>query len=472
VILAVALAALLATTFGLPQPAQVQVGEAPVVGAVNEPADTLALLADDGRWDELLDQATQRLSRDESDVLALYWSARAEIQRGLPLIGGRAFARDLGHTMLRRAGEQLALLRENPADATRDSREWAMYVRYLLGDDELLAPSLEAWFAESGRGYAAFLRGLMGRDSGDTAGALDWMGKAFHASPGSGDFAVEFARELGRAGRKEEALAAWSTAVADGVPLPTLLAVLLDVLPGMENAEKRLAMQDSLVIDEVARRDGLLAWHRSWSLEQLGRTVEAASALDAATEHRGAEVERAHARLLIALGRRAEAADRLRTAAGAGDAAAFSDLVSLADWHALAHAWDEAFLLYDAALIIEPRDERAAVNRALTMAQSGLSLAAWLDLVDRNPERADLLNDAALQLKGWGLDREAEAMFERASILPGALDARQNLADLLLNAHPVDVERAMSLLRDVVSGDPSREWALYLLHVARRANSR
>ncbi len=469
---AVAIALLLAAILTETQPMQVQDAEsAAVVQAGSGKEDPLSVLASEGRWEDLVDLASERLSRDENDALSLYWNARAEIQRGLPLIGGRAFARDLGRTMLRRAEEQLARVTENPADATSDARNWAAYARYLREDDESLPADLEAWFGESGRGYAAFLRGLIARNQGDAEGARSWLARAVASNPERGDFEVELATELGRAGRTDEAVVAWNAAVSGGLPLPALLAALLEILPGPENSAQRLTLLDSLVVDDTTRRDGLLAWYRSWSLEQLGRPAEGAAALDAATDYRTPELERAHASLLVGLGRRSEAAEHLRTAAEEGDAQALSDLVSLGDWYATNHAWDEALAVYDDSLRIEPRDERAAMNRALAMAQSGRSLDAWLELADRMPGRADILNNAALQLQGWRRDSEARAMLESAALLPGGQDAAQNLADMLLNSYPADPSRALALIEGL-NDDAVRDWALYLRHVAHRSNSR
>jgi hypothetical protein len=457
-------------TPGSTEPAPLQASPVPEVTPVTPP-DPLAALAAEGRWDELHGQATERLAQDGGDELAQYWLARAEIQRSLPLIAGREFARDLGHTMLRRAGEQLAAVAEHPSDATADAREWEAYARYLRGD-EGLSGDLEAWFERDGRGYAAFLRGLLARDQGDPQAARAWLSRACAAQPARGDFALELAAELGRAGQREQALQAWSVAARTGIAWGPLLATLAEVLPGAENAAQRLAQQETLLTDDAARQDGLLAWHRAWSLEQMGRPAEALAAFEAAAEGRTTDLERAHARLLASLGRTAEAAAHLRTAASAGDAEALSDLVSLADRLAFGRSWDEALAQYDAALAIEPRDERAAVNRALTLAQSGRTLDAWRELAAKHPDRADLLNDGALQFQGWGRDAEAREMFERAALLPGSLDARQNLADVLLQSHPPDPERALALADAVLAEEPSRDWAMYLHFLARRARAR
>jgi len=469
---------------GLPQAAPAQ-QPAPAVPAVPQTApavqpaaadlqqaDEFGAPAAEGRWDDVADLADRRLQADPADELALYWNARSTIERSRALLAGRTFARDLGITMLNRAAEQLGKVHEQPGDATADAREWEAYARYLRADDETLAADLERWFAASQRGYAAFLRGLLARDRGDAAGALDWLVKARAAAPERADIAVECATELGRAGQQEAALAAWDAAVEHGAPLPALLGSAAEILPGAAHAAERLARLDTLATGEAGARDALLAWHRSWCLEQLGRAGDAAAVLATATEGRTPDLERAHARLLAGLGRAEEAAAHLGAAARAGDAPALADLVSLADGKARARAWDEAIALYDGALAIEPRDDRAAANRALVLAQSGRSLDGWLQLVARHPDRADLLNDAALQLQGWRRDEEAREMLERAAAMPGGLDARQNLADLLLMGDPADPQRALKLAEGVLQEDPSRDWALYLRHVAHRAGSR
>jgi hypothetical protein len=59
-----------------------------------------------------------------------------------------------------------------------------------------------------------------------------------------------------------------------------------------------------------------------------------------------------------------------------------------------------------------------------------------------------------------------------AAGLPGASDARENLAALLLMQEPVDPGRAGELLDSVLEEEPGRPRALFLRHYGSTSRSR
>jgi len=146
-------------------------------------------------------------------------------------------------------------------------------------------------------------------------------------------------------------------------------------------------------------------------------------------------------------------------------------LINLGDSAAQERRWDEGLGYYEVALGIEPMSERAALNRALLLAQSGRSMKAYQSVVERYSARSDILNDAALAAWGWRQLDRAAAWFSRAAEMPGAADARENLAALLLDSDSTDDHRARSLLDTVLTDDPERDRALYLRHLARPSSS-
>jgi tetratricopeptide (TPR) repeat protein len=434
------------------------------------PASDLSSLAEDERWDDLMAAADARLDKDPQDNLALYWKGRATVETARPLLSGRSFARDLAHTMLRRAREMLEQVRETPGDATADAREWLAWSRYLQGvaQDGSLPADLEQWYARDGRGYAAYLRGVIAGDRGE-AGTAEWFAKAAAASPDRPEFARAWAEALAGAGQRDAALAAWEQARAAGSPLPDLLSTLAIVLPGAENAAARLQRLDAVAAAGAAG-DGLLQWHRAHALEELGRRADAEAALAGATTNRTPGVERAHARLLRLLGRAEEAAPHLLPGAQAGDDASLQALIDVADSLARDGRFDSSLATYDAAVAIEPNDERAVFNRALTLSLAGRGVDAMRALLKRWPDRADMLNNVALVELGWGHRDEARALLERAVELDGAVDARENLAQMLLENDPPDAAAALPLLDAVLAENPKRDRALELRGLARAAS--
>jgi tetratricopeptide (TPR) repeat protein len=442
-----------------------------LLGTLLQPQDALSTLSDQQRWDEIIWQAEDRLEQDPADAEARYWLGRASVERARLLLQGRSFSRDLAVSILRRAREQLARVPLAVEGVTSDAAEWEAFARFLMGGDTQLAQDLERWFEQDGNGYAAHLRGMLAEREGD-ASSIAWFEHAAMAAPDRPSFALEWAGALARAGRQAEALVAWEVALDHEADLPSLLGGLLSILPTADDAAARLTQLDTLLSRAGSPDDGLLAWYRAFSMEQLGRLDEAEQVMSAATSNRTWDVDRAHASLLERQGRRAEAAALLAPAAGEGDRQALDQLINLGDSAAGERAWDEALGFYDVALGIEPMIERATLNRALLLAQSGRSLDAYSEAVKRYDRRADVLNDAALAAWGWQRLDTAQGWFTRAAKMPGASDARENLAALLLTSGLGGDPRVSSLLDTVLTDEPGRDRALFLRHMARLSTSR
>ncbi len=423
----------------------------------------LAELAAQGRWEELIEASSARLAVAPGEPAALYWSGRAHLERGRALLAGPRFAQDLGRSLLRGAAESFAAV---PADigAFQDAPDWAVFSRYLAGDDEELATDLER-AAEGGSGYAARLRGRLGRDR-DEPGAEAWFARAAQALPNDPEVRLEWAAALAALGRRAEALAALEEARTLGADRDAWLATLLATLPEPADAQELLQQLQPWLAEPGSERDAPLAAYLAWALDQIGRPTEAEAVLARATDARHADVDRQHAALLMRLHRPEAAARMLAPRAADGDAEALDLLVTAADALSQAFQWDEALTTYDEALGIEPAHARAAANRALTQARAGRAPEGYRALVQAHPERPDVLNDAALAEAGQGRDATARSLLERAATRPvdqaGALDARENLADLLLKTAEPDEAAALALLEEVLLADPGRDRALSL----------
>lgn len=426
--------------------------------------------AEQGRWDEVLAQAQQLLERDPADRVARYWSARAQIERGRPMLGGRRFENDLARTMIARARDLLADLPGEIADGTQDARAWWFYARDLLGDDATLASDLEREYEARGTAYAAELRARLASRA-LSADAVPWAERAAAAQPERADLQLDLARELGRAGRLDEALAAWERAVRARAELPALLAELLALLPDRSQAARRLALLEALAAaGDEAPVDADLAWHRSWALEQLDRSDEAERQLAHVTEGRRPELERAHARLLEGLGRDAEACTRHERALDAdGDA---EPLLEFAARLGRRRVWELAERAYEAVLARRPGLLRAELERALTLSLAGRGWEHYARLARAWPGRADVLNDAALAAWGAGDRTAARELLERALTLPDGIDARENLARLLGVESGEDLPRARELLAAVLHEDPRRDRSLHLRCLTRAGRLR
>jgi tetratricopeptide (TPR) repeat protein len=419
--------------------------------------ETLGLAA---RWDDVISRAGERIDAGPNDFVARYWLGRAWLARGEGLLRGApgVLARDLAHSSLGRAVAQL----ERAVDQTgvpSDGADWLAYARFLRRDVGLAA-ELEAWHADSGQGYPAYLRGLIAQRDGD-AEAECWLQRAVAADPGEANFALTWAIELGALGRRDEALSAWSVAAATDVDVESLLPVLLQLLPDATKAELRLQKLEALVAARDLSADGFVAWYRGHSLQQLGRLEEAETVFAEATDNRSSDVDLAHLAVLLKLDRGEEALGRLERWALVGDPRVLSNLVGLGNVLGQARRWDAALEAYDMVLATEPAHERALRNRALTLSRAGRGEAgpAWEALVQRYGDRADVLNDAALMLQGAGENKAATVLWERAVVLDGAEDARENLAAERLVDEP---EAALELLDRVLAKEPRRDRALYL----------
>ncbi|MGQ0552010.1 MAG: hypothetical protein ACT4PU_02185 [Planctomycetota bacterium] len=405
---------------------------------------------------------------------ARYESARERIERAQLLLEGRRFERNQAAGLLSQAIEELAELSAGTDASAAEAREWRNYARYLLGDDPALAADLEREYSAHGSAYAAHLRGRLASE-GEPAVALLWFERAARAAPQRLDYQLTYAESLAANAQREAALLTWDAAreqallgervVEDGA---ALLSALARILPGRSGAASRLARIEALLNSSAAgSQQALWQWHHAFALEELGRLAESEAAFSAATEGRSAEYERAHGRLLGRLGRRVEAAEHALRAARAGDAAALDELLGLAGSAGRARRWEEALLLLEQGLQVEPRHYGLSEARALTLSLAGVSLDGYRELAERWPERGELLNDAGLAAWSWGQPQEALAYFERALRHSELSDARENCASWLLEFAPEQSERAEQLLREVLRGEPGRDRALALLARAR-----
>lgn len=441
---------------------------------------SLSKLYEQGRMDDIVSAAGERLARDPADQDALYWCGRAELDRARALLASRGarvsrtgidLAQDLADAQLERAADQLGRVLPMSAGVRADARQWHWFARSLRAADETLAADLERAWTDEGAAYAAYLRGLLVKETAP-AEAATWLQRAAEATPERVDFALAWAEALARDGQRDAALAAWDRAQAHGATGAELCASLLGLLPAKDSAAARLERLDRLAAGEGGAADSLLAWHRAYALEQLGRLEDAEAALAAATEGRTPEIVCVQARLLAALDRPLEAQELLVPLAKAGDAKALEQLVELADNLGRRRQYDAALAAYEAALAIEPTHVRAAANRALTLARSGGGLDAYRELAAAHVDRADILNDAALALWGGGERADVRALLEKAAALPAGRDARENLASWLLDEQPPDPVAARPLLEAVLADDPGRDRALFLWHVLSTFGSR
>jgi len=441
---------------------------------------SLAAMYDQGRLDEIVSIAGERLAADPSDQDALYWCGRAELDQARSLLAARGaritrtgldLAQDLADAQLARAAEQLGRVLPMSAGPRADARQWHWLARSLRAGDQDLAGELErAWTGERSA-YAAYLSGLLFHDS-DPAQSAIWLQRAAEVAPERADFQLAWADALARDGQRESALAAWDRARAAGATRAELCSSLLGLLPSGDNAAPRLERIDRLAADEGGAADALLAWHRAYALEQLGRLPDAEAALAAASDGVTPQIVVVHARILAALDRPQEAQSLLVPLAATGDRQALEQLVELADGQGRKRHYEVALAAYDAALAIDPQDTRAASNRALTLARSGGGLDAYRELAAAHADRADLLNDAALALWGGGRPEEARPLLERAAALPAGRDARENLACLLLEDRLPDPASARPLLEAVLADEPGRDRSIFLLHVLNTVRSR
>jgi len=180
---------------------------------------------------------------------------------------------------------------------------------------------------------------------------------------------------------------------------------------------------------------------------------------------RTAEFDRAHALLLVRLDRHAEAVPLMEPRAAARDWEAYTVLLDIADSLGLARRWEESLAVYDVAMAIEHRDERAARNRAITLWRAGQDAEAgqaWREVMLLLPDRADIINDAALSAAGANDFDLSRKLLEESAALPGSEDARENLAAWHLKNSSGQQFEAVRLLDMVLAEQPERDRALYL----------
>ncbi|MCB9899150.1 MAG: tetratricopeptide repeat protein [Planctomycetes bacterium] len=433
--------------------------------------------AAEGAWQQIEEAAHARLAVAPDDGEALYWLGRSEAAQ-IDGLGSGTFAASMGQRLLDSAAEHFARASDLASPRQAEACEWGGLLAW--GHGLPVDPAaFEAHYAESHWPGAAYVRGLLALDAGAFEEAALWLGRAAEGAPGRGDVQLALADALSALGRRDEALAAWDAAV-DGrfdalVARDSLLDVLERLLPGPSAAPQRLERLDRLRSRPEWTDDAWLAWHRAFALEQLDRKADALAAFDEGRKGRTAVIDRAHARALSLNDRPLEAADLLEPLARERDWDAYGDLVSVADRLGQQRRFDEAVAIYDRALAIEPRDERAQRNRALTLWRSGrdaLAAEAWEALIEHFPGRADLLNDAALAAEARGDRARARALLTEAIGLPGSIDAHENLARLLLEGDPDATERAQAraLAEDVLVQEPARARSLLLRLLARDAS--
>ena len=212
-------------------------------------ADDLETLAAAGRWETLRSQVEARLLLDASDVEALFWLGREQLEEAWGLLDGDRVARDIGRSVLDRAIESLGAAVRGAEPRAADWWLQARYSRWQLGspgDGELatdtLAQALELQWSQQARPMAASLRGHMVLAQGGD-GALQWFERAARAAPERSVFALDWSRELAAAGDRTGAVAAWQAARrGTDWALTDLLAALLVALPSAADADRRLQL--------------------------------------------------------------------------------------------------------------------------------------------------------------------------------------------------------------------------------------
>lgn len=442
-------------------------------------------LAEQTRWEEVMDLAERRLEAAPGDVAAVAWLGRASFEKAMGLSAGDDFSRDLGRALLERAVAALGrAVAQGGESLPAAAKEWWYAARLEAGEDKALVPELEAAWTEKGHAYAAFLRGWMAWEeladperSGGVSRApdqavLSWLRYASDAQPSRATFSLVLAEALAASGDRAGASAAWERAYAGDADSGALLGTLLSIFPGPDQAVSRLERLQRLTDREDAA-SATLAWAEAHALDQLGRAEDAERAFArVAAAERNSGFDRAHAQLLVRLDRHAEAVLLMQPRAAQRDWEAFTVLLDIADGLGLARRWDESLTAYDVAIAIEHRDERAARNRAITLWRAGQTeqaRAAWDDVIALLPARADILNDAALAAAGAGDAAAERALLEAAVALPGSEDSRENLAAWHLEHASDPREEAVRLLDMVLAVEPDRDRALYLRFKAGRA---
>ena len=96
-------------------------------------ADDLETLAAAGRWETLRSQVEARLLLDASDVEALFWLGREQLEEAWGLLDGDRVARDIGRSVLDRAIESLGAAVRGAEPRAADWWLQARYSRWQLG---------------------------------------------------------------------------------------------------------------------------------------------------------------------------------------------------------------------------------------------------------------------------------------------------------------------------------------------------
>ncbi len=302
---------------------------------------------------------------------------------------------------------------------------------------------------------ALLARGNDCLQSGDTAAALDLLGRAAAADPGSAPAQAALAVALQAAGRPAEARDAFAAALARD---PTLaeaqygLAVTLQATGATEAAVDRF---DAL----LAARPDLAEAHygRAVALRSLHRHAEAEAGFAAALalDDSFAEAAVGRALALIALGR----ADAAITA---GEQALLIDpdytdaRATLAAALQAAHRLGEAATQWQEVLLAQPENVPAMVALGNTLLQIGLAdqaAASFRAALQRAPDLAEALHGLGNALLELGEAAAGIAALERAiAVAPRRLAS----ALALVNARRMtrDEPIAQMLLQRAAEGAP------------------
>lgn len=272
------------------------------------------------------------------------------------------------------------------------------------------------------------------------------------------------------------------------------LAVMLECLPhipespalfrafiGAFEAER----PDTFLVQALGRmrgavpngREAVFVWFAAAVDEAGSRNSAALAGFDAylALRPGAPEGEFKRGSVLIALGRLPEARGALLKAHAAGtldEGSVVAALRGLAGAHVARREFADAVAVQELALAIS-RDDMDTLNLGVLQLQAGKrdeALATYRALVAREDldlaAHARAWNYLGLALQGQGDFTAAEAAFrESLRTLESALDARENLAALLLRrGSNVDSAREAAL---VLQEDPSRPRSLYLCLAAR-----
>ncbi|GJM20199.1 MAG: hypothetical protein DHS20C15_01140 [Planctomycetota bacterium] len=421
-----------------------------------------ALLAND--WGEVEALARERLAVNSEDLQAHAGLGRALLERMRGLAGRPGLATELAVSAANQAVAHLAAARELEGvhDLWLEAR--AEHPRPEDGLDRALAE-----LAQAGDPHAGFLW-ARAQPAAESEAALDALAAALALRPERSDYLLAALARRVALGRMDAARNTWRAAAERGANVDTLAAWCGELWGGSEQAGARAEALGWLVELRDLSGDAWLGWYRAHALAQQGKQEEALQVFEASQVGAPAAVQRAHAALLQSLGREREAAQLLIPLANDSDWDAYEELVSLADASALRRDFEFSLELYESALAIEQRHERAQHHRALTLWRAGRESdaeAAFDELFERWPARSDLLNDGGLAALGAGNTARAARLFELAAELPQSVDAQENRAALGLAVDDLPRAELFGLLNRVLDAEPQRSRALVLRSRAR-----